>query len=81
MPVPPESQAATAAQPLPSVMVKPRTTRLPRPIKVGVRSPDETQVAQKVTAILRGMRHAEQEQVAEVCEDGACQKRRLDLSK
>jgi PBP1b-binding outer membrane lipoprotein LpoB len=49
--------------------------RMERPVRTTVpdaRSPHEVQIARNVTAILRGMRHAELERLAEVmpCKEG-----------
>ena len=54
------------------MLVKRRMKRPVRTTVPDVRSPLEVQVARNVTAILRGMRHAELERLAEVmpCKEG-----------
>ena len=63
----PEPQIA-AVQPQRAPMKR----RIARTVALEARSPHEVQVARNITAILRGMRHAELERLAEVmpCKEG-----------
>jgi hypothetical protein len=65
-----EPQIATVQHQWP--LVKRRTERSVRTTVSDARSPHEVQVARNLTAILRGMRHAELERLAEVmpCKEG-----------